>query len=121
MKFQRLYADSAGDSRWQDVRVDMTERVFAPPVQAIEISEPETAKQMMFLRLRAGWNEPIHPTPVPQKPISVAGRVHVTASDGEARDMGLSDVWHMEDCHGKGHQAQVTSTEDFEAVIIQLE
>ena len=120
IKFHKLYADAAGESHWQDVTVDLAERVFAPPAQAIEISEPEAARQMMFLRLRAGWNEPIHPTPVRQKLICVAGTVRVTASDGEARDIGPGDVWHMEDRHGKGHHTQVTSAEDFEAVIVQL-
>lgn len=120
MKFYKLFADSAGESHWQDIEVTLAERVFAPPAQAIETSAAEPARQLLFLRLRAGWNEPVHPTPVRQKLICVAGSVRVTASDGETRDIGLGDIWHMEDLGGKGHHTQVISTEDFEAVIIQL-
>ena len=35
--------------------------------KAIEISEAEPATHALFLRLRSGWNEPVHPTPVCQK------------------------------------------------------
>ena len=119
LKFQRLYSDAEGESHWQDVEVALEERVFAPPAQKIEVSEPELVTQMMFLRLRSGWNEPIHPTPVRQKLICLAGSVRVTASDGEVRDIGCGDVWCMEDNHGKGHHTAVTSEEDFVSVIVQ--
>ena len=121
MKFQRLFSDPKGESHWEDVEVTLEERSFAPPAQDIEISEPEHVKQVLFLRLKSGWDEPIHPTPVAQKLICLAGTVRVTASDGEARDIGPGDVWHMEDKHGKGHHTVVTSNEDFESMIIQYE
>jgi len=121
MKYHKLYVDDGGESHWQDVDVALEERTFAPPAKAIEISQPETATRTMFLRLKAGWDEPIHPTPVAQKLVCLAGTVRVTASDGEARDIGPGDVWHMEDKHGQGHHTMVTSDVDFEAVIIQFE
>jgi quercetin dioxygenase-like cupin family protein len=121
MKFQKLFSGGDGESHWNDVEVTVETRTFAPPAQDIEISEPEPVKQMMFLKLRSGWNEPIHPTPVAQKLICLAGSVRVTVSDGEFRDIGPGDVWHMEDKHGKGHHTVVTSVEDFDCVIIQYE
>ncbi len=119
MHYHRLYSDASGESRWQEVEVSLQERVFAPPAQEIEISDPEKVSQLMFLRLRSGWDEPIHPTPVRQKLICLKGRVRVTASDGEAREIGAGDVWHMQDLTGKGHHTCVISQEDFEAVIVQ--
>ena len=121
LKFCRLYSDENGESHWEDVEVTLAERTFAPPAKAIEISEPEPAKKTMFLRLRSGWDEPVHPTPVAQKLICLAGSVRVTASDGDQREIGPGDVWHMEDRHGKGHHTRVISAEDFEAVIVQFE
>ena len=121
MRYVRLYADESGESHWDDVDVVLEERRFAPPAQAIEISEPEPAKQMLFLRLRAGWDEPIHPTPVAQKLVCLSGALRVTASDGDYRDIGPGDFWHMEDKRGKGHHTVVTSDEDFLAVIVQYE
>lgn len=121
MRFYRLYSDEMGESHWEDIAVELTEKTFAPPAAAIEISEPEPARQVLFLRLKAGWDEPIHPTPVAQKLVCLSGMVRVTASDGETRDIGPGDVWHMEDKAGKGHHTMVTSSEDFEAVIVQYE
>lgn len=121
MRFQKLFADADGESRWADVDVKLVERSFAPPAQKIEISEAEPAKRLMFLRLRAGWDEPIHPTPVRQRLICLSGAVRVTASDGEAREIRKGDVWHMEDKTGKGHHTCVIGDEDFEAVIVQFE
>ena len=120
MIVHQLYADSQGESRWRDVTVTLAERVFAPPAQGIEISDPEPASQMMFLRLKSGWNEPIHPTPVAQRLICLSGSVRVTASSGEARDIGPGDVWDMSDTHGKGHHTVVTSDADFICVIAQF-
>ncbi|NOD64948.1 MULTISPECIES: cupin [unclassified Ruegeria] len=121
MHFFKLFSDHKGESHWEDVPVILNERSFAPPAREIEISEPEPARQVLFLRLRAGWNEPIHPTPVKQRLICLKGAVKVTASDGEAREIRPGDVWHMEDKHGKGHHTEVISRGDFEAVIIQYE
>ncbi|SLN24818.1 hypothetical protein ROA7450_01013 [Roseovarius albus] len=121
MQFYKLYSDVDGESHWEDVAVYLEEKTFAPPANAIEVSESEPVKQFLFLRLKAGWDEPIHPTPVAQKLICLAGAVRVTASDGEYRDIKKGDVWHMEDKTGKGHHTKVTSDDDFEAVIIQYE
>lgn len=120
MRYYRLFADDDGESHWEDVEVTLEERSFAPPARDIEVSESEPATRMMFLRLRAGWNEPVHPTPVAQKLICLGGCARVTASDGEIRDIGPGDVWHMEDTHGKGHHTAVTSEVDFKTVIVQL-
>ena len=121
MNYHRLYCDEAGESHWENVDVSLQERSFAPPAKAIEISDPVPATQTMFLRLAPGWNEPIHPTPVRQKLICLAGTVRVTASDGKAREIGPGDVWVMEDKSGKGHHTEVISAEAFESVIVQYE
>jgi hypothetical protein len=121
MKYHHLYSDAAGESHWRDVDVRLEERSFAPPAKAIEISAPHSAKAMLFLRLKAGWNEPIHPTPIRQTLICLRGVARVTASDGEAREIGPGDVWRMEDIGGKGHHTEVIGADDFETVIVQHE
>lgn len=119
VQYFHLYSDEEGESHWRDVDVTLEERTFAPPAQAIEISEMRPSTGMLFLRLHAGWNEPVHPTPIRQTLICRAGRVRVTASDGATREIGPGDVWTMEDVGGKGHHTAVVSVEDFEAVIVQ--
>ena len=119
MRYVKLFVDSEGESHWEDVEVALEERVFAPPAKAIEVSDAQAASQYVFLRLRAGWDEPVHPTPAAQTLVCLKGAVRVTASDGETRDVGPGDVWQMADTWGKGHHTLVTSVEDFEAVIVQ--
>ena len=120
MMINHLYADADGESHWRDIAVTLTERSFAPPAQDIHISDGTPATAMVFLRLNAGWDEPIHPTPKPQTLICLGGAVRVTASNGEARVINKGDVWRMEDTHGKGHHTVVTSDEPFEAAIVQF-
>ncbi len=115
-----LGADSDGESHWRDIPATLEERVFAPPAQGIEVSEPLPAVSTFFLRLKAGWNEPIHPTPVAQRLVCLTGCIRVTASDGDTREIGPGDVWDMSDTHGKGHHTEVISDTDFECVMVQL-
>ena len=121
MQYHWLYADADGESHWKTVDVALEERSFAPPAKAIEISASEPATQTLFLRLRAGWDEPIHSTPVRQTLVCLSGRIAVTASDGEVREIGPGDVWRMEDTHGKGHHTKVISDEDCDCVMVQFD
>jgi len=121
MKINHLYADADGESHWRSVEITLTERSFAPPAQDIHISDVASATGLVFLRLNAGWDEPIHPTPRPQTLVCLAGAVRVTASDGEARVIGQGDIWRMEDTHGKGHHTAVLNDRDFEAAVVQFD
>ncbi|SHH95312.1 cupin domain-containing protein [Marivita hallyeonensis] len=121
MQYHHLFADTDGESHWDDVDIALQERVFAPPAKDIEISDGTPVTSQLFLRLRSGWDEPIHPTPVKQMLICLRGRVAVTASNGARREIGPGDLWLMEDKHGKGHHTRVISDDDFECVIVQYE
>lgn len=121
MRYHHLYAAEDGESHWRTVEVPLEERTFAPPARAIFISEGEPAVATVFLRLDAGWDEPIHPTPKRQTLFCLGGAVRVTASDGEARVIGKGDVWRMEDTHGKGHHTAVISDHAFEAALVQFD
>ena len=121
MKYHLLYADETGESHWREIEVPLEEKTFAPPAEAIELSAADPARAFVFLRLRAGWDEPVHPTPKRQTLICLSGAVRVTASDGEAREIARGDVWRMEDCTGKGHHTAVISAEDFEAAVVQFD
>ncbi|KHQ54394.1 cupin domain-containing protein [Mameliella alba] len=121
MHYQLLFCDEAGESHWREVEVPLSEQVFAPPAQDILVSAPDAAQAMIWLRLEAGWNEPIHPTPKRQLLICLSGRIRVTASDGEARDFGPGDCWRMEDTSGKGHHTCVTGTGAFDCAIVQFD
>lgn len=120
MRYHHLFCDETGESHWRDVDVALQERLFAPPAKGILVSDAEPAKALVFLRLPAGWDEPIHPSPIPQTLICVAGCVAVTASDGEVRTIAAGDIWRMEDLHGKGHHTRVVGAADFACAIVQF-
>ena len=121
MKVHHLYAEADGESHWRDVDIALAEQSFAPPARGIFVSDAEPAVATLFLRLPAGWDEPIHPTPKRQTLVCLRGAVDVTASDGETRRIGPGDAWRMEDRTGKGHHTAVVGAEDFEAVMIQFD
>lgn len=121
MHYHHLYAGADGESHWRDVAVELTETSFAPPAQSIELSQPEPAQALVFLRLRSGWDEPIHPSPKRQTLVCLSGTVEVTSSDGETRRIGAGDVWRMEDTSGKGHHTRVMGPEDFCATVVQFD
>lgn len=121
MRYQRLFADEQGESHWETVEVALSEQTFAPPAKSILVSESEPVRSLLHLRLKSGWNEPVHPTPKAQTLICLKGRVKVTASDGETRVIGPCDIWRMEDKFGKGHHTEVISDEDFDAMIVQFD
>ncbi|MBW4984247.1 cupin domain-containing protein [Mameliella sp. CS4] len=121
MTYQLLYSDDEGESHWRDVAVPLSKQVFAPPAQDILVSGGEAAKSMVWLKLEAGWDEPVHPTPKRQLLICLSGRIRVTASDGEAREFGQGDCWRMEDTFGKGHHTRVISETDFDCAIVQFD
>lgn len=121
MQYHHLYSDETGESHWRTVDVALTEKTFAPPAKAIEISEGEAARAVLFLRLATGWSEPVHTTPKRQYYVCLSGRVRVTASDGDTREIGPRDVWRMEDTHGKGHHTEVISDDPATAVMVQFD
>ncbi len=120
MKINHLYADAEGESHWHDVEIPLEKRSFAPPAQDIRISDVTPATGLVFLTLKAGWDEPIHPTPLSQTLFCLAGAVRVTASDGEAREISKGEIWRMDDTHGKGHHTAVISDDDFDAAVVQF-
>ena len=114
MRYHHLYCDEAGVSHWRDVEIALDERIFAPPAAGILVSQPELAKALMFLKLHAGWSEPVHPTPKRQTLVCLAGA-------GEAREIAKGDVWSMEDISGEGHHTRVIGETDFEAMVVQFD
>jgi hypothetical protein len=121
MRYHDLFADQDGESHWRDIDVVLSERSFAPPAEAIELSDTVPATGMLFLKLAAGWDEPTHPTPRVQTLVCLRGEILVTASDGDTRRIGPGDVWRMADTHGKGHHTRVVSDLDFHCVIVQFD
>jgi len=73
MRMIRLYADEAGESHFEDVEVPFTDKIFAPPATAIGVSAGFETRQLVIVRLSAGWPPDWHPSPKRQIWIGVQG------------------------------------------------
>lgn len=121
MEVLRLFADEAGESRFDTYDVSLALQDFAPPAGPLHVSEPEAATRYVLIRLPVGWNGKRHPTPRRQILFCLRGAMRVTASNGDAREVVAGDAWLMADTTGKGHTTEVISEGPVDAVIIQLE
>ena len=98
MKIHRLYADEKGESHWQDVEVEFTERT-----RAGRLSKRLPATGIIFREVPADYDLDWHPAPRRQYIINLDGGVQITASDGQTRRIGAGEVILVEDTSGKGH------------------
>jgi hypothetical protein len=106
MKFARLYCDSGGSSRLDDVEVAFSLADFAPPAPPVDVAAAVPAVAHLFIRLDAGWFDPAHPAPGRQFMVLLSGVVEVEAS-GETRILSAGDVVLLEDTDGPGHATRV--------------
>lgn len=117
----RLYADAAGESRFDHVDIALKLADFAPPAPPLYMSDPAPATRYTLIHLPAGWSGERHPSPKRQILFCLSGRITVIASTGESCIVAAGDVWLMEDTTGKGHMTEVDATAPVEAAIVQLE
>ena len=120
MKYARVYADSEGESHFEDVEVELKEVNYAPPAPALNLSELFPATQYAFLHQRAGWFGDWHPSPRRQILCLLAGKQEVETSNGEKRTFGSGDMVILADTTGKGHISRVIGSTDSMAVTIHL-
>jgi quercetin dioxygenase-like cupin family protein len=117
----RLYADSSGESRFEDITIPMSEKNFAPPAAPVHVTDVRPAENFVIIDLPVGWGgtEP-HPTPGKYIAFNLSGSFRMTASSGESRLIEPGDSVLMEDTSGKGHVTEVISDKPVKAVMIRL-
>ena len=99
-----------GNTRFQDVTVDLRKTNFAPPAPPIHIGSDFAASRAFFGGFDAGWgardleNRLNHPTPATQFGIVLQGVFSITTTDGETRRLPPGSVFRLEDTSPcKGH------------------
>lgn len=118
--YTHIFADSEGESHFEDVQVDLGLVDFAPPAPSMHVSAFAPAARVGFLKLAPGYFGDWHPTPRRQFMICTAGESEVEASDGEVRRFGPGDIALVEDTTGKGHRSRIVGTDQYVNVIVQL-
>ena len=119
MEYIRLFADSGGETHFEDVRVRLEAANFAPPAPPIDLSAYYPAERYAFCRFPAGWYGDWHPTPRRQVFFLLSGQMEVEVSDGEVRHLDPGSIVLVEDTVGSGHVSRVVGTEDVLSAIVQ--
>jgi hypothetical protein len=120
MNYIRIYADSAGESHFEDIEVVFSQSDFAPPTPPLNLSSFSPATQYAFCSFPAGWRGEWHHTPKRQIFFILSGEFTVQVSDGEERRIRTGDAVLGEDTKGKGHVSWVTSKTGALAAVVQL-
>jgi hypothetical protein len=118
--FTRLYADSDGQSHFEDLDAELNLTDFAPSEPPLYLSAFSPATQFSFFGAPAGWLSDWHPSSARNLFVVFSGEWEVTAGDGETRRFGGGSVLLVEDTTGKGHTSRVIGAEDSLALVVQL-
>ncbi len=98
MRIHNIYVDDAGETHWRDVEVEWVEER-----NGSKLSKRLPATGIIFRETSGDYDLSWHPAPRRQYIINLDGGVQITASDGEARQIGAGEVILVEDTSGKGH------------------
>ncbi|MFQ3546885.1 MAG: hypothetical protein SNJ56_00975 [Termitinemataceae bacterium] len=100
MNISRIWADAAGESHYQDIKVPYS------TVNALgKLSDPIPVTSMILRENEPGYDYDWHTAPRRQYIVMLAGFVSIQVSDGETRTFGPGDIVLVEDTTGKGHKS----------------
>ena len=120
MSYARIFADSSGETHFEDAEVDLSLAGFAPPAPPLLLSEVMPTTGCLFIALPVGWIGEWHPSPRRQMLLFLAGEVEAEVGDGERRRFGPGSAVLLEDTSGKGHRSWTVSDVDALAVAVQF-
>lgn len=112
--YTRVYCTPDRETHFENVTVELSKMVFAPPAAPVYIGGNRPVSSAFFFGADARWgandlkNRLNHPTPAPQFATMLAGVFSLTTTDGETRQFRPGDVALLDDpspC--KGHIAVV--------------
>ena len=120
MQYTRLYADSDGESHFEDVDIAFTTRAYAPPAPPVQVSSFTPTTQCAFIRIPVGYSSEPHPSPTRQMGFVLAGECEMTASDSEVRRFTPGSIMLVEDTAGKGHTYRVVGNSEVLTAAVHL-
>jgi hypothetical protein len=121
MHYVRIYADSDGESHFEDVEVSLKPVDFAPPAPLLHASAFTPASQFGFLSAPPGWFGDWHLPPRRQILFFLSGENELEVSDGEVRYFGPGSVLLVEDTTGIGHRSRIVGSDWALAAVVQLD
>ncbi len=103
MKYTRLYADSDGETHFEDVEVEFEEGQVRPDGVRLGISVPQPNSGHYFIESYSEFFADYHSTPRKQWFIVLSGSGEFGVSDGQVRRFEPGMVFLVDDMASKGH------------------
>ncbi|TVQ66877.1 MAG: hypothetical protein EA360_03955 [Balneolaceae bacterium] len=100
-RITRLYADSLGESRFEDHIIEMRKQG-----EIGWLSEKIPSAEMVIRTVEPGYDFDFHNAPQRQFIILIDGEIEIETSGGEVRRFNGGDILFVEDITGKGHKTK---------------
>ena len=116
MRIHNLYEDEDGQSHFRDIEVEWTSEG-----RGGKLSDRLPATGIIFRQVQPDYELDWHSAPRRQYIINLDAGVQITASDGEARIIGASEVILVEDISGKGHLSKAVDEKIRHCIFVPVE
>ncbi len=116
MRIHNLYVDDDGETHFRDIEVE-----WVSESPSGKLSERMPATGVIFREVPAEYDLDWHPAPRRQYIINLDAGVKITASDGEAREIGAGEVILVEDTSGKGHLSQALEAKIRHCIFVPID
>jgi hypothetical protein len=114
----RIYADADGESRFEDLTLDLVD--FSAQGLATASSELWPSKGLQFRSVDDDFDSDLHTAGRRQLVVNLAGSNEIEVSSGERRVLGPGSVLLVEDTTGRGHKAAKTNGQPLHMLIVHL-
>jgi hypothetical protein len=116
MKVTRLYADSHGESHFEDIEIPLNDCGDIG-----KLSQLQEATGVIFRETGSDYDYDWHNAPRRQYIIMLSGGVEIEASDGTSRRFGSGDILLVEDTTGKGHRSKSINNQTRKSIFVTLD
>lgn len=115
MKITRVYSDAEGESRFEDIEVELFDNG-----EIGRLSENIDVKTLQFRKVSPDYDYDFHHAPQKQFIVLLDGGVEITTSLGETRQFQTGEILLMEDTTGKGHRTKNLEKRERTSIFIHL-
>ena len=115
MKITRVYSDAEGESRFEDIEVELFDNG-----EIGRLSENIAVKTLQFRKVSPDYDYDFHHAPQKQFIVLLDGGVEITTSLGETRQFQTGEILLMEDTSGKGHRTKNLEKRERTSIFIHL-
>jgi len=116
VKVTRVYADSAGESHFDEIDVPLRDGGTIG-----RLSERLPVKSIIFRENDADYDFDWHCAPQRQYIVLLDGEIEIEASDGEKRRFSGGDILLVEDVTGRGHRTRTVNNRPRRSVFVTLD